>query len=87
MYGIPYQVFDNFHEINTTNNILYVKSMPLQRQISASAHNLNFTTNFTGFYSTGFTSSFFGLNRTSIVSFSFNKSKNNFKIGSSDEIG
>jgi hypothetical protein len=80
-YGIPYQSFDNFHEINATNNIIYVRSMPLQKQVFTSVHNLNITVKFTGFYSTGATFSFYGLNKTSIVSISFNKTENKFKIG------
>jgi hypothetical protein len=81
-YGIPYQAFDNFHEINATNNVLYIKSMPIQKQILASTHNLNFSTSFIGFYSTGSTFSYLGLNKTSVVLFSFNKTENKFKIGS-----
>lgn len=80
-YGIPYQSFDNFHEVNATNNIIYVRSMPLQKQVFTSAHNLNITVKFTGFYSTGATFPFYGLNKTSPVLISFNKSENKFKIG------
>jgi hypothetical protein len=80
-YGIPYKSFENFHEINATSNVIYVRSMPLQKQVSTSAHNLNFTVSFAGFYSTGATFSFYGLNKTSIVPLSFNKTEDKFKIG------
>jgi hypothetical protein len=80
-YGIPYQVFDNFHEISATNNLIYIRSMPLQKQTLVSSHNLNLTVNFIGFYSTGETYSFHDLNKTSIVNFYFNKTENKFKIG------
>jgi hypothetical protein len=80
-YNIPYQTFDNFHEINATNNIVYIRSMPLQKEFSTSVHNLNFSTNFFGFYSTGSTPSYYGLNKTSIVLIFFNKTENKFRIG------
>ena len=58
-YGIPYQVFDNFHEIYAQNNQVYIRSVPNQNQILASTHNLNFSTQISGFYSTGSTSSLY----------------------------
>lgn len=80
-YNIPYQTFDNFHEVNATNNIVYIRSMPLQKEFSTSVHNLNFSTNFFGFHSTGSTPSYHGLNKTSIVLIFFNKTENKFIIG------
>jgi len=81
LYGLPFQVFENFHEINASNNVIYVRSVPLQKGFATSMHNLNQTTQFIGFFSTGFTPSFYGLNKTSIATISFNKSENKFKIG------
>jgi len=80
-YGIPYQVFDNFHEIYTQNNQLYIRSVPNQNQLLVSTHNLNFSTQISGFYSTGFTQSLYGLNKTSIATIFFNKTENKLKIG------
>jgi len=80
-YGIPYQVFDNFHEIYAQNNQVYVRSIPNQNQILVSTHNLNFSTQISGFYSSGITPSLYGLNKTSIASVSFNKTENKLKIG------
>jgi hypothetical protein len=74
-FGIPYQAFDNFHEINGSENVIYVTSIPLQKQFSTSAHNLNFSISFEGVHSTGSTYSYLGLNKTSIVLISFNKSE------------
>jgi len=81
IYGIPYQVFDNFHEIGCNDNTIYVRSMPLQKQVTSSIHNLNRSAICEGFFSTGATFSYYGLNKTSIVLISFNKTENKFKIG------
>jgi len=71
-YGIPYQVFDNFHEIYTQNNQVYIRSIPNQNQSLFSAHNLNFSTQISCFHSTGL---------SPIVTVSFNKTENKLKIG------
>jgi len=81
VYGIPYQVFDNFHEVGCIDNTIYVRSMPIQKQIISSVHNLNRSVGFEGFFSSGATLSYYGLNKTSLISISFNKTENKFKIG------
>jgi hypothetical protein len=81
-FGIPYQVFDNYHEIQTSNNQIYLKSVPNQKQVLVSTHNINSTlSSIVGFYSTGSTPSLYGLNKTSIVVISFNRTENKLKIG------
>ena len=73
-FNIPYQVFDNYHEIQASNNQVYLKSVPNQKQVLVSTHNINSTlSSIVGSYSTGYS--------PSIVTISFNKTENKLKIG------
>ena len=81
IYRIPHQVFDNFHEIGYSENTMYVISMPIQKRITSSIHNLNLSVSLEGFFSSAATPSYYGLNKTSDISISFNKTENKFKIG------
>jgi hypothetical protein len=80
-YGIPLKVLNNFHEIGSKDNLIYIKSVPIQKQNLITVHNLNFTTRFSGVYSTAETISFYDLNQTSMVIIFFNKTEGKFKIG------
>jgi hypothetical protein len=80
-YWIPYKVFDNFHEVIAASDMIYIKSTPTQKQSSSSIHNLNYTAEFVGFYSTGISSSLYNLTGTSPLPIFFNKTEVKFKIG------
>ena len=85
-YSLPHKVFDNFHEINGTNRLIYVKTTPLQKEILTSVHNLNTSVQFSGIFSTGIIkypqgSSRYEVTKFSSVLISLNKTENKFKIG------
>jgi len=80
-YAIAREIFDNFHDIGASGNAIYVKSVPFQKQVLSSIHNLNHSTQFTGFFPSGVTPSYFGLNKSSIIVISFNRIENKFIIG------
>jgi len=85
-YTLPHRVFDNFHEINGTNRLVYVRTTSLKKEISTSAHNLNASVEFSGISSTGIVPyperlSGREITKFSTVLISFNKAGNKFKIG------